>query len=62
VFRKYRKIDTELVMVEPQVTKTSPFIQRGVLKINNQIYNEMGSSKKLIDNFLKSYMHRKGKK
>lgn len=45
------------------MTKASAFIQRGMLKPNNHIYNELGANgektEKVLNNFLKNYMTRK---
>lgn len=59
VFKKYRKDDAELVFIDPKMTKPSAFIQRGMLKPSNHIYNEAPNSDKVLNNFLKNYINRK---
>ena len=61
VFNKYRQKDNELVFIDPLV-KTSPFIQRGMLKPMNHQMNEQPHGEKVLNNFLKNYINRKEKK
>lgn len=63
VFKKYRNRDAEIVFIDPKLTKPTAFIQRGMLKPNNHIYNELShqsdKNEKLLNNFLKNYISRK---
>lgn len=63
VFKKYRNKDNELVFIDPKMTKPAAFIQRGMLKPSNHIYNEPGmngeKTEKVLNNFLKNYISRK---
>lgn len=63
VFKKYRNKDSEIVFIDPKSVKPSAFIQRGMLKPSNHIYNDHGSKRekteKVLNNFLKNYITRK---
>lgn len=61
VFKKYRNQDTELVFIDPKMTKPAAFIQRGMLKPSNQP-SEPKNSDKFLNNFLKNYITRKEKR
>lgn len=41
------------------MTKPAAFIQRGMLKPSNHIYNDAPCSEKVLNNFLKNYISRK---
>ena len=61
VFNKYRNKDNELVFIDP-LKKTSPFIQRGMLKPITSNNNEPPNSDRILNHFLKNYINRKEKK
>ena len=59
VFKKYRNQDTELVFIDPKMTKPAAFIQRGMLKPTNSNQPESKNKEKVLNNFLKNYITRK---